>query len=1102
MDKDQAKARILWTGDYPALEPAFVNEVKVARAQDPFHPLLILVSSKLLGLHLRRLLADQNVSHFNLRFKTLEEFAREISAPKLFSQGKTEIPSHADELLTGHLARSLASQDQGFYFRDISGRQGFHRAILATLKDLKDACLSPGDIEPLFDNKKIKERLHLSKMRDLLRLWEAYEERLNQLNWYDESDLMMRGSEWVRDSPQLKETLKILVYGFYDFNTVQKKFLQTCFSDKETTFFLPFESTPAFEFVKPTVNWLRENGFKEPGIKPSEMQPRQTPLDHLCLHLFNSGEKAETSPDVLQILSAPGEPREVREIIRMILQVSRERGIPFYEMGILLRSPRDYCRLFREAFDGLGIHPYLREGLPFIETQAGRSLLLLLDILNKNFSRPSIMEFATFARLHPCLSPTRGKETFSPPRWDVISIQAGIVEGEKEWEERLGRLKQRWKQKAEIDGAEDEEKKGISKENFIALDQLIEFMKKLSHSLQRLKYSDGWSEKVKGLLGAFESFVEQGDETLLIKQAIRRLSELDATGIQPSQADFTRLVKEILQEEIIPVGRFQRNGPTVVNLMAARGVPFSILIIPGVVEKSFPPLIRQDAILLDKERKALNLALRGKETNPLPFKAEGRLGEERLLFRLAIGAAKEKLILSFPRIEIGTGRERLPSSFLLATVKAITGRSINFQEFEKFDGFHRIALSEVGVGHPEKALDEVEYDLSIGQREIGEKRSEAMLYLKELSPFFGKGLQLESSRWEKNIFTPFEGVFSSKGARKILKERHSISKKSISPTRLENYASCPYQYFLKVIMEIEALTEPEKVSQISPLDKGSLIHSILWRFFTDLKTTKGDPLSLGQKDLERLLKTANEEFIKFEQMGVTGYPMLWEVEKKSILDDLVYLFYEERKSKGFTPSYFEVSYGMKLLGSQRSDISAEKPIQITLGGQELFFIGRIDRIDLKEEGGNVKAKVIDYKSGEAYAIQNDFRGGTTLQLPLYLFASDHLLKHLHRGIEVECAEYYYLQERKRKRHVRFESPELEKRKGDLHNIIRTITGGIEEGIFLANPSPFCRNCDFTLVCGTWSRFLFDRKRMDPRVKEYLKMRGVEEDAEQAGEGQA
>jgi len=103
VSKTRPNTRILVSGDYPALESLFVKEVRSVREQDLFNPLLILVSSKLLGLHLRRLLPEQGVPHFNLRFKTLEEFAREVSIPSLISQGKTEIPSHADELVIGHI---------------------------------------------------------------------------------------------------------------------------------------------------------------------------------------------------------------------------------------------------------------------------------------------------------------------------------------------------------------------------------------------------------------------------------------------------------------------------------------------------------------------------------------------------------------------------------------------------------------------------------------------------------------------------------------------------------------------------------------------------------------------------------------------------------------------------------------------------------------------------------------------------------------------------------------------------------------------------------------------------------------------------------------
>jgi ATP-dependent helicase/nuclease subunit B len=1094
MSKDQGNAQILLTGDYPALESAFVNEIKSARAQDPFNPRLILVSSKLLGIHLRRLLAENGVSHFNLRFWTLEEFAREISTPNLLTQGKKELPSYAEELIIGDIAKSLAGKGNGFYFHDIVERPGFHQATLMTIRDLKDACLLPEDIERPLRDAKISKQVHLPKLKDLIKLWRGYQERLEDLKCYDESDLMISASQWVKDSICLRQAPKIMIYGFYDFNAAQKRLLQVCFDKKETVVFLPYEPTRAFEFVKPALTWFRDIGFKEICPEKPEPQTRSPSLDHLGLNLFNGGKPLENPSKEIQIISAPGEPREVREVIRAALQTSQKEGIPFHEIGIVLRAPEEYSRLFRETFDSLGMEPYLREGLPFIETQAGRSLKLLLNITKRNFSRQSVMEFATFAKLR--INPFSQEEGFALilPRWDAISIQAGIVEGKKEWEERLHRLRESWVKKGEAE-EEDEGKKRFQKEDVVALDQLIQFTQRLFVSIQLLAGSNTWNGRVEALLNAFDGFVEQDEEGLLVKQGVRRLSDLDVSGIPPTAGNFARLVDELLQGEVVPNGRFQRNGPAVVDLMAVRGVPFKMVIVPGMVEKSFPPLIRQDAILLDQERKIINRSLSGKESEPLPLKSEGRLDEERLLFRLAVGAATEKLILSFPRIEIGTGRERLPSSFLLASIKALTGKSVDFNQLEKFPGLVRIPLSEIAVKSPEEALDGVEYDISVGQEKLAEKRPEALLYLREISPFFGRGLQLESSRWGKRIFTGYEGILASKEALQILRERYSIFKKSISPTRLEAYAACPYQYLLNMIMGVEVLTEPEREATITPLDKGKLIHDILWEFFTDLKKERGSSLQLKPKDLQRLLETARKKFVEFEQTGVTGYPMLWEVEKRNMQDTLKDFFNEELKEVEFIPTYFEIRYGMKHLDFQESEISTEEPVPLKIGEKTVNLRGKIDRVDLTKDGK--RARVRDYKTGKVLAKPNEFQGGTTLQLPLYLYAARQLLGRLHKGIQVESAEYYYLKEVKP---VPFEGSQLDEREAELQEILKTIAGGIEEGVFIPYPDDQnCkyRYCDFRLICGPWTQILFNRKSKDPRVRRYLEM--VTEETEEREE---
>ena len=64
--------------------------------------------------------------------------------------------------------------------------------------------------------------------------------------------------------------------------------------------------------------------------------------------------------------------------------------------------------------------------------------MMLLNIINRNFSRQSVIEFATFAKLRSDRFSSEKGFPLTPSQWDAISIQAGIVEGQKEWEERLG----------------------------------------------------------------------------------------------------------------------------------------------------------------------------------------------------------------------------------------------------------------------------------------------------------------------------------------------------------------------------------------------------------------------------------------------------------------------------------------------------------------------------------------------------------------------------------------------------------------------------------------------------------------------------------------
>ena len=1170
-------------GDYPVLETVFYDIVKKLKKPDPLAPLIVLVPSHLLGLHLSRFLAENDFPHINIRFWTLKDLAGRAGTPVMLREQRTPVAQFLTKELVSGICEDLASKEKGFYFRVIANRPGFHDAMLSTIDDLKRACLSPQDLAELMKKPGLKKKEYLKKVDDVLRVWHAYEREMKDLGWCDEADSMMAASRGVPETRLIRQSPAVLIYGFYDLDEVQRRIVKACVDIKPVTAFVPFEDERAFELVGPIVAWFRAEGFTTDAAPAGEsarapMSARLTSLDDLCAHLFagdgtgisgadartdgqgsgtksgshgaggrrsqsgsveGAGSDARRPPegieDSLTVVSAPGEVREVREIARVIAEEVLERGTPVWQIGILTRHSKPYTSLIRDTFKTIGIHPYILEGLELKSTRPGRTLGLLLEILRHDFARHAVMEFVTYARLDTCKFYPKGVKPDPVTLWDVVTMDAGIVEGREEWTHHLRDL------------LAERKKPGAKPRPYTTgtIEALIKFSKHLIKSLSTVESAATWTDMVAALTGAYTSLIEPdtteeaAEETSEVLRAVSQIRKLDelhglrepvrlkrfaestpagASGrarqesSKPAVVDLAELVEDRLTEETRTEGRFQRNGPAVLSLIAARGIPFKTVIIPGMVEKSFPAPARQDAILLDAERAAMNRELEGKHPDsgargPIQLRGSTRLDLERLFYRLAVGAACERLVLTFPRLTVGTGRERVPSSFVLATVEAATGRRMDFETVESFPGFRRIPLSELGPQDPARALDEVEFDIALVSQDLAMGRPEGLTYLQATSPFLTRALDLEVSRWGKRVFTPYDGILAGKQSRRHIKDKYSVVGKCVGPTRLETYATCPYKYYLSNILGLEALVEPERVEVVDPLDRGGLIHSILWEFFHTLKKrAKGKvPVQVGESDVDILIKTAEKRFARFERLGRTGYRILWEMEKDEIRAHLEELFDEhlpdaEAGDSGFFPAYFEVRYGMKGHDAEESDISTEEPVPIGFGSREVGLRGRIDRIDMTRD--LKRARVIDYKTGKSSPKQkdNDLAGGTSLQLPLYLRAAEELLGRVHGKVDMDRAEYYNIAVSGKKRRIGFDHAELLARKGEIDSILDTITDGIEAGRFFAYPGGQCRWCDFTSICGTAGQriTIYERKSCDERIAAFLRMKGKEEEA--AGEG--
>jgi ATP-dependent helicase/nuclease subunit B len=65
--------------------------------------------------------------------------------------------------------------------------------------------------------------------------------------------------------------------------------------------------------------------------------------------------------------------------------------------------------------------------------------------------------------------------------------------------------------------------------------------------------------------------------------------------------------------------------------------------------------------------------------------------------------------------------------------------------------------------------------------------------------------------------------------------KHTLDARSYSPTALENYARCPYRFFLQTIHRLAPREVPEVIDELDPLQRGSLIHDVQFEMFARLK---------------------------------------------------------------------------------------------------------------------------------------------------------------------------------------------------------------------------------------------------------------------------
>ncbi len=1080
---------------HPDLEDALVDEILEQRKVDLLSPLLILVPSDPLLHRLKILLArERQLNLLNLHILTFHQLSRRLleEGPET-SQLRLRDDAFAEEALRQMIQTDFRWES---VFSDIEAREGGCAALWQTLRDLKDAKVDPHTaVEALTEG--YLGSVGEEKIRDLIRLHGEFSSRAREWGIRDYTDLDALATEQVPSSEFLQQFTRIVYYGFYDLTQIQLDLFQTVTHHYPTTLLFPLmPGHPAWAFAQ------RFYDRHVQGLVTGSPEVRtttgnsQNPFGVIHPRLFTDGANdAREFNGSCSIVNCSGQRDEVLTVAKEILRLVNHEGFAFDEIGVVVRTLDSYLPWFKEIFPdhGIPMAAYAKGSLlPFPLVKAS---LLLTSMVSKDYLRSHMVDLVSspyFNLQSYCSEEVQPRSDL----WDPMTRRLGITKGFEEWR----RLERHLEQGMALprQGDEDEEPGVISvssgqiKMLWAIVTELHEDMDELPEEAPWSDYAMRWKALLQKHLGLErrerQSPAASQEEQIsgVVWDTLDDLAGLDSLAPHVSLVHFLRTFQRWLERVTVPLMDWNLPGVAVLDAMSARGIPFRALFILGLNEGIFPRKIREDAFLRDPTRRALETVLGYKISEKL-----AAYDEEKLILTLLVGAARETLYCFYRRSD-ESGRALAPSWYLGEIRRAVWGPQAVLASFDGQKDPAQEKSIPRGIQEKEKVspFDDAQWlmpsELAVRLALQGRDPASILKMASQSVEIYRRGLKsmklLEDPRRSLDRLDGMVGPVPT--------HWQHLLKQGISPTALERYARCPYQYFAVNLLELHELQRPEEISSLGPSVIGQFCHTILKSFYGQLMDegyfTGDPPKTTWSAKLDEL---ACKAFSDYAAENPVGYPVAWEIlgeELIRMLHQVVERDLEELAVSGFRPVVMEPRWQGRLKENWPEPLG------------DLPIVGTPDRIDYAP--AQARYRVIDYKlrigknesTVDRNLLQSALRG-KRLQLPFYvLLAEQHVPGEKRERMPPRIHGAFYLLAPRwvdgpliveKFPEEGWEDPYKERLQETLAFLLR----GIHEGRFFIFPDDHCRNCEVRAACRRNHRPSLWRAENDSAVKSHSEL---------------
>ena len=985
--------------------------------EEPRDALILVPSTEMRRQWLTRLTEEVN-GVCGSAVATMERFAEHIA------QQATSSPHRLAQPMELQLAALEVLSESNAQWRTA----GIVDAFLNAVEELELHGFTPDEVGKTFSGDAL--------ITSLVTAWQEWKCCLNKRYLWSVGDVLRNACQAIGNQ-KVSLPQRLLVYGFSALTDLRWEFLRRLIDNANETFiFVPYEPTneSAYRYAQPFWELLQDT-FKVEGKKLTDKV-----LDEMSAIVKKAFQWQKEKPDSelqpterIVLVATAGEEQEVETALRLLTVWRREGKLERYSDALLLaRNLEAYLPAleavsarYKIPLDFVGGQPRPAWGL--------RQLLWTIAEAKRNgLDGACLWQLLPSPYLRsdgkPLLPPNKHAKVLGLLRQSLAQTRA--EEWQKYFAENLPELAQ-------------------------PLGEFLKAVEALPLSAPACEHARAWRD----LLSRFIAPCHPTDEPIL-NCLWKHLNILLSWQTELSLDEFVASLTELctLTE------RTHTDAVRVVSITEGRGLWAPVIVVLGLCEDRFPQMPPVFELLTDKHRERLQRRLKTR----LRFR-RSFLAAETMLFLEAIGAATERLVLTYPRTD-ADGKPRARSLFVEAVENALkaSGWQWVHQEWER-------DLADVLPRSLNEALDERDAEqwaifAPSSPSEKVDKRAIALTANLLRDSSFAERLRTEWCRWAKPQRGKWDGKMPS------LPKSIVAQLRELDLTALEVYGRCPFRFFARYLLRLK---RPKEIAYtITPDIKGTLWHAIVDEFLRHWQEQEKMPdeatlHQIADEKVQEEMRQAPQVVIDLlqEQLGKM-VACIWRAEELEA-EEWCLVAIEEP----FSLPLRELKEIAREIVEAKKIAELEKALKV-LG--EVTLRAKPDRIDKGRDGF---LRVADYKTGTPPS-QKDIQDGVSLQLPLYAIIVE-------RSYEQQVGQACFLRLQFTKSGSYAKACQLVAQKQGSRSVLLSemqqvalswvceFLKGIAEGDFCVRPFEFeksCRQCDFKALCRCHFLRITPRKR--------------------------